>query len=259
MTTTQDQGSTDRFGYEWSNYTEIIPEYEGQFLKWVSPLTKEDFKGKSVLDGGCGIGRNSYWPLTYGASSVTAFDFDTRTVEVARKNLSTYPNAKVEYNSLYEINFDKQFDIAFSIGVIHHLEFPRRAVENLVRAVKPGGRVLIWVYGYETNEWIVRYINPIRRVTSKLPIWVTHLLSNLFTVPLYLYVKLIPQRHAYMKQISKFKFWHTRSIVFDQLLPKIANYWKREEALALFDGLAVSDLAAYQVNENSWTVVGTKA
>jgi len=173
--------------------------------------------------------------------------------------LSTYPNAKVEYNSLYEINFDKQFDIAFSIGVIHHLEFPRRAVENLVRAVKPGGRVLIWVYGYETNEWIVRYINPIRRVTSKLPIWVTHLLSNLFTVPLYLYVKLIPQRHAYMKQISKFKFWHTRSIVFDQLLPKIANYWKREEALALFDGLAVSDLAAYQVNENSWTVVGTKA
>ncbi len=258
MTKTQDQGSTDRFGYEWSNYTEIIPEYELQFLKWVAPLTKEDFKDKAVLDGGCGIGRNSYWPLTYGASAVTAFDFDTRTVEVARKNLSNYPNATIEYNSLYEIPYENKFDIAFSIGVIHHLEFPRRAVKNLVRAVKPGGKVLIWVYGYESNEWIVRYINPIRLVTSKLPIWVTHLLSNLFTIPLYLYVKLIPQRHAYMKQIAKFKFWHIRSIVFDQLLPKIANYWKREEAMALFDGLSVRDVTAYQVNENSWTVIGTK-
>ncbi len=253
-----DKGSTDRFGYEWSSYTEIIPEYEGQFLKWVYPLEPQDFKNKSVLDGGCGIGRNSYWPLTYGASSVTAFDFDPRTVEVARKNLAEFSNAKVEYNSLYEIDYKDQFDIAFSIGVIHHLEFPKRAVEALSKAVRPGGKLLIWVYGYESNEWIVRYINPIRVITSKLPIAFTHLLSNLFTVPLYFWVRLVPQRHAYMKQISKFKFWHLRSIVFDQLLPKIANYWTKDEALELFSGLGLKDISAHQVNQNSWTVIGTK-
>lgn len=121
-------GSTDRFGYEWNKYSKIIPEYEIQFLKWVFPLKKTDFKGKAVLDAGCGMGRNSYWLLTYGAKKVLAFDFDKRTVEAARKNLSKFTNAKVEFNSIYDIKFENEFDVAFSIGVIHHLQFPRKAV-----------------------------------------------------------------------------------------------------------------------------------
>ncbi len=253
-----DKGSTDRFAYEWSTYTEIIPDYEEQFLKWVYPLQATDFQDRDILDAGCGIGRNSYWPLRYGARSATAFDYDTRTVEVARQNLSSYPNAKVTYQSIYDIDYANQFDISFSIGVIHHLEFPRKAIEALVKATKPGGKILIWVYGYETNEWIVNYINPLRRLTSKLPIEFTHALSNIFAALLYLRLRLIPSKHAYMQQISKFKFWHLRSIVFDQLLPHIAHYWTSQEALSLFDGLDISDIQAYPVNQNSWTILAIK-
>ena len=63
-------GSQERFGYEWKKYSQIIPEYEKQFLKWISPIEKKDFAGKKILDAGCGIGRNSFWPLTYGAKEV---------------------------------------------------------------------------------------------------------------------------------------------------------------------------------------------
>lgn len=253
-----DKGSTDRFGYEWTKYSEIIEDYEDQFLKWAAPFKKEDFKNKKVLDGGCGTGRNSYWPLQYGAKFVEGFDFDKGTVGVAKKNLRKFKNCKISYNSLYEIEYDEEFDIAFSIGVIHHLEKPKEAVKNLVKATKSGGKTFIWVYGYEGNEWIVKYINPIRKITSKLPVWMVSLLANAFSIPLYIYVRLIPQRHPYMGQISKFRFWHLHSIVFDQLIPKIANYWKKEEALELFAGLDVKDVKAHRVNNNSWTVVGTK-
>ncbi len=254
----KDLGSTERFGYEWKKYGKIIPKYELQFLKWVYPLKKEDFAGKKVLDAGCGIGRNSYWPLVYGAKEVIAFDYDKRTVEVAKKNLAGFKNSEVKFQSIYDLELKNKFDISFSIGVIHHLENPRLAVKKLVDAAKKGGMVLIWVYGYEGNEWIVHYINPIRKITSKLPLFITNVLSYLFSIPLYLYVQFIPQKKSYLKQLSTFKFWHLHSIVFDQLIPKIANYWRKEEAIALFEGQRLKDIRAYRVNENSWTVIGRK-
>lgn len=253
-----DKGSTERFGYEWSRYSEIIPEYEEQFLKWVYPFIKEDFAGKIILDAGCGTGRNSYWPLVYGAEKVVAFDYDQNTVSVAQKNLSHFLNFEVFYKSIYDIDYKDVFDMVFSIGVIHHLDKPRQAVQALVRAAKDNGIVLIWVYGYEGNEWIVRYINPIRKVVSRLPLFFAHLISYGLSVPLYAYLKLFNHKRPYFKQLSGFKFWHVHSIVFDQLIPKIANYWTKEEALGLFKNQGLKDIKAYRVNNNSWTIIGIK-
>ncbi len=252
-------GSTERFGYEWDTYAEIIPEYEEQFLKWVFPLQKKEFKGKKILDAGCGTGRNSNWPLKYGAKEVLAFDYDPRTVEVAKRNLLPFKNANVRWGSIYEIPEKAVFDLAFSIGVVHHLADPRKAVAELAKATKKGGKVVIWVYGYEGNEWIVRYVNPLRKITSRLPLQLVHFLSYGFSIPLYAYVKIFSSQHPYFKQLSRFKLWHTHSIVFDQLIPKIANYWKKEEARALFEEQGLKEIKTYQVNNNSWTVVGTKA
>ncbi len=251
-------GSTERFGYEWNTYSKIIPEYEEQFLKWVAPLEKKSFKGKKIIDGGCGIGRNSFWSLKYGAKEVVAFDYDARTIEVAKNNLASFHNAIVRWGSLYDIPEQGVFDISFSIGVIHHLAKPREAVAQLVKATKKGGKVLIWVYGYEGNEWIVRYINPIRKITSRLPLQIVHLLSYLFSIPLYTYIKLLKPKHPYLNQLGHFRFWHTHSIVFDQLIPKIANYWKKEEAHALFEKQGLKNITVQRVNNNSWTVIGTK-
>jgi hypothetical protein len=57
-------GSPKRFGYEWSKYSKVIPEYEMQFLRWVYPLTKEDFKGKEVLE--CRLWYRKEFILAFG-------------------------------------------------------------------------------------------------------------------------------------------------------------------------------------------------
>ena len=251
--------SEERFGYEWNKFNKIIPEYEIQFLKWVYPLQKEDFKDKTILDAGCGIGRNSYWPLKYGAQKVVAFDFDRRTVDVARKNLSQFKNVEVIYQSIYGIAYENEFDSVFSIGVIHHLEKPEEAIKNLVRALKPGGKLLIWVYAREGNEWIIKYVNSLRKfLFSRLPPALTNLLAYPFSIPLFLYLKIFPHSRPYFKQLAVFRFWHVHSIVFDQLLPKIANYWSRDEALNLLKDKGLKDIEIYSMNNNSWTLFGTK-
>ena len=153
-------GSPDRFGYEWDRYSEIRPDYEEQFRRWTVHLPPDDWRGKIFLDVGCGTGRNSYWPMTYGAAGGKAIDVDEASLAVARRNLGPFATMKVEEKSAYEIGESDAYDIVFSIGVIHHLQFPERALAAMARAAKPGGRVLIWVYGYENNEWIVRFFDP---------------------------------------------------------------------------------------------------
>ncbi len=145
-------GSPDRFGHSWNIFKEILPVHEKQFLRWTVGLDKADWRGKKFLDVGCGIGRNSYWPFIYAAKSGLSIDIDERTLAVARNNLAQFEGATVENRSAYDIGESNQFDIAFSIGVIHHLENPAAAVVEMVKAVKPGGKLLVWLYGYEITN-----------------------------------------------------------------------------------------------------------
>lgn len=254
------KGSPDRFGYEWSKYCKILPIYQEQFDLWTSPLIKKsDWKDKFFLDVGCGIGRNSFWPLTYGASEAFCIDVDNRTLECAKANLKKFSNVSVINRSAYQINENNKFDIAFSIGVIHHLEDPKLAISNMVKAVKPGGKVLIWVYGYENNEWVVKYFNPLRKfLFSRLPISIVHFLSIFPTFLLYIFVRVTKGKTEYMNLIRKFSFSHLRSIVFDQMLPKIANYYKEDEAKDLMESAGLINIKTNWVNEMSWSVMGKK-
>lgn len=251
--------SADRFGFEWATYNYILPEYEQQFLKWIRPLTKDSFRDKTVLDAGCGMGRNSYWPLLYGAKSLVAFDYDERSVASARNTLRPFSHTRVMFGDIETFSMPETFDIVFSIGVIHHLRRPAVALRNLLTMVKPGGTLLIWVYGYEGNEWIVRFVNPVRKLlTSRLPLRLVHILSYVASVPLYAYVKLASPKSSYLKQLKTFSFKHTHSIVFDQLIPEVANYWKKDEAYALLASMPeLMNVEIHRIND-SWTVRGVK-
>ena len=252
--------SERRFGYEWDKYHWLSENYEKQFLNWTSPLSADDWRGKDILDAGCGMGRNSYWPLRWGAKSVTAFDHDERSVARATETLRKFPNAVVLYKSIYDIDWKKDFDIAFSIGVIHHLRDPKTALTRMVDALRPGGRLLVWVYSYEGNEWIVRIVDPIRiHVTSKLPPAMVHFLSYFCSVPLYCFVKIFRGPSEYFRQLATFDFWHIHSIVFDQLIPDVAHYWTRAEVRSLVDGLDLAEVAVEPPpNRSGWILTATK-
>ncbi len=253
------KGSPDRFGHSWNIYNEILPIHEEQFLRWTTGIEKSWWKGKTVLDVGCGIGRNSYWPLTYGAKESLSIDVDERTLAAAKRNLSTYSNAQVVHRSAYEINETDRFDMVFSIGVIHHLANPELAVANMVKAAKPGGKVLVWLYGYENNEWIVKYFNPMRKALfSKMPLAFVHTLSLPLTGLLWLTIRAGMGKSEYFKMLKGFSFNHLRAIVYDHMLPEIALYYTRTEAQHLLKAAGLNHVETNPVNDISWAVIGTK-
>jgi SAM-dependent methyltransferase len=252
-------GSSDRFGYEWNAYAEILPEHEAQFCGWTIHMSPQDWRGKSFLDVGCGMGRNSYWPMTYAAREGCAVDIDDRSLAIARRNLARFPTMRVERSSAYDLPFADRFDIVFAIGVIHHLEEPERALQRMARAVKPGGRVLIWVYGREGNRWLFALLNPLRRAFfSRMPIALVHHLSLYPAALLWLLLKLGLRPIEYFRLLARFRFAHLRAIVFDQMLPRIAHYWSRETVMALMVAAGLEDIRIAPVNEMSWSAIGRR-
>jgi SAM-dependent methyltransferase len=254
-----DAGSPERFGYEWHKYSQLLPEHEEQFRRWTMPLKPEDWRGVTFLDVGCGMGRNSYWPMTYRAAGGLAIDVDRRSLAVARRTLSGFPAVRVERRSAYEIGCRDEFDIVFSIGVIHHLQYPERALAGMTTAAKPGGRILIWVYGLENNRWIVCLLDPVRKALfSRLPIAFVHHLSLYLAAPLWVLLRLGFGRLAYFRLLRGFNFPHLRSIVFDQMLPKIAHYWPRATVERMLLDQGLQEVRLTWVNEVSWCAIGTK-
>lgn len=252
-------GSAERFGYEWDEYAELRPEYEEQFRRWTVLLPPAEWKDKSFLDVGCGMGRNAYWAASWGASEGLAIDIDERSLASARKTLATFPQVVVEKRSAYEIQEHNRFDIVFSIGVIHHLADPAAALRSMFEAARPGGRILIWVYGLENNRWIVTILNPLRKAFfSKLPIRLVHHLSLYPASVLWLALQLGVGRIAYFKLIRQWTFRQLRSVVFDQMLPRIANYWSRQDVERLMRESGVHQVELSWVNEMSWCALGTK-
>jgi SAM-dependent methyltransferase len=252
-------GSPDRFGYEWERYSGVDPRYEEQFRRWMPFFTPADWFGKRFLDLGCGMGRNSLWPLTYGAAGGAAVDIDDRSLEAARKTLASYPALEVRRCSAYELPWKDEFDIAFSIGVVHHLEFPEAALSAMTYATRPGGWVAIWVYGRENNGWLLWALNPARKLFfSWMPISWVHFLSVFPTALLWVILRCGLNQIAYFRLLRTFSFAHLRSIVFDQMLPRISNYWRQNEVEALMRKAGLADIELRWVNQMSWSARGRK-
>lgn len=257
--------TSKRFGFEWDRYQALYPHYEEQFRGWVAPLLPVDFEGRDVLDAGCGMGRNARWAAGYGARSVCAVDYAELAVDAARAGLADLPSVRVERQSLYALDYEAAFDLAFSVGVIHHLEFPERALARLHRALRPGGRLVVWLYGFEGNEVWVRFFRAVHPVLKRLPPALVHALAYLVSAPIWVGLKLRVHRllrmgnGRYLDAVARFPFAHLHKIVFDQLLPDIARYYRRDEVEALF---AQQEWARVEIHHNrgySWTVVCERA
>jgi len=254
-TKTQPIDTSKRFGFQWDRYRELTSHFRAQFVQWIAPFDPIDLCDLDVLDAGCGMGRNAYWAAEFGARSVTAVDASELAVESARAVLAGVPGVSVRCESIYDLRDRDCYDVCLSIGVIHHLEFPRRALEQLLAALRPGGTLVVWLYGHEGNELWVRFFQLFHPLLRRLPPRFLHAFAHLFALPLFAVVKLPFFRSEYLKSLTRHPYPHVQLIVLDQLVPDIARYYKRAEVETLFEGLPVSSCAIHHNRGYSWTVI----
>ncbi|MFQ5887595.1 MAG: methyltransferase domain-containing protein, partial [Candidatus Hydrothermarchaeales archaeon] len=185
VTDIEEKSTAKRFGYEWKKFPELSSAYERQFLDWISPIDRDFFEGKMVLDAGCGKGRHVYLASHFGAKMVVGMDV-SEAIRVAYANTKDLPNVHLIQADIYHPPLKKAFDYIYSIGVLHHLSKPEDGFRALRGLLKPGGTISIWVYGREGNGWIVHFVNPLRRfLTSKMPLSILQMMSFPMAFSLY--------------------------------------------------------------------------
>jgi SAM-dependent methyltransferase len=263
---TEDQKATaDAFGYEWTHYSALTEADRREFLAWIAPVTPPDFEGRVVLDAGCGKGRHIYLSAQFKARTVVGVDL-SNAVEAAYRNTRELPNVHVVQADIANLPFADPFDLAYSIGVLHHLPAPKEGFVALASHVKPGGRIVAWVYGKEGNLWIEKLVDPVRKnITSRLPRFITRCLSFVPAVVLYAGLKLLYRpavRMAWLKRllpysdylcsISGYSFAENFWNVFDQLVAPTAYYHSQEEVIDWFRTIQGEQVTISRHNSNSW-------
>ncbi|MGA2592246.1 MAG: methyltransferase domain-containing protein [Bryobacteraceae bacterium] len=266
------RATADAFGYEWTNYFQLTPADRLEFLDWIRPLTADDFVDRVVLDGGCGKGRHIYLASQFGARQVVGIDLSDA-VESAFQNTRRLPNVHVIQADIFNLPFASPFDLVYSIGVLHHLPDPKQGFLSLAGHVRPGGRISIWVYGKEGNDWIANYVDPVRiNITSRMPKLATRALSFVLSLPLYAALKLVygPAQRIprlarlkswlpyapYLCAISNYSFAENFWNVFDHLVAPTAFYHSRDEVEDWFATAGLNEGAISRRNNNSWRGTG---
>jgi len=260
------------FGWQWQRFTQTDDKYAQQFLGWIAPVRPEFFKNMVVLEGGCGKGRHTQLAAQWGAREVIGVDLSAA-VETAFAATRDVANAHIVQADIYSLPFGRLFDYAFSVGVLHHLPDPQGGFRSLASKVKPNGHISAWVYGAENNEWITRWVNPLRqRLTSRInPDLLLHL-SKVPTAILFAATKLIygPLNRStggasvashlfyndYLSAIAPFGWREQHTIVFDHLVAPTAFYISREEFAQWWCDIGAREVDISWHNCNSWRGFG---
>lgn len=190
----EEDAYADAFAIEWTEFrTAHLKRYTGldyldeQFQDCVDfPL--ERLEGKLVLDAGAGTGRFSEVVLSHGGR-VIAVDL-SRAIDAAFLNLRDSDDIHFLQADIFKLPFRREaFDFVYSWGVLHHTPDPPAAFRQLPRLVRPGGKLMTFVYA-NYNKPYLAVTEFYRKFTKRLP---KRLLLKLcyIAVPLY-YVSRIP-------------------------------------------------------------------
>lgn len=270
-----DQRTADAFATSWNNLPLGSVYTRDQFEDWMAPLAAADFLGRDVLELGCGNGSLLVHSAAWRPRHLVGVDLGS-SVDTARANLQCAgaQNAEVRQADLTTFASDG-FDIVYCIGVLHHLKEPETGFRAVLRNVRPGGRFHCWVYAREGNGVIIALVDPIRKLASRLPWWLTkYAVATPLAVPFYLYAKLLravignrPARwravplRDYCLWIAPREFAFFRHVAFDQLVTPQTAYISKEEIARWLDAApGIEPGSTYIIfrNGNSWKFGGQR-
>jgi SAM-dependent methyltransferase len=166
------------YGFQWNRFRILRSDEDRATFHNRTGLSEGDLAGKVVLDGGCGMGR--YLRIAAGLGPRAAIGLDLSQAVIAAAELTEHlPSAAIVRGDLLRLPFPPaSFDHIYSIGVLDHTPDPRKAFLGLASLLKPGGRIVIWVYPRE-RPVVESIMNIQRAVSTRLPLRLLTGLSRL--------------------------------------------------------------------------------
>lgn len=127
--------------------------------EWMDEIVHfERFRGKKVLEIGCGAGYDAYQFCHHGAL-YTGIDLTPDNPLIAKKHLSYFNyDATFLEMDVEELNLQDTYDFVFSFGVLHHTPNIVQALKNIRCVLKNNGEAQIIVYHKNSIFYILSMI-----------------------------------------------------------------------------------------------------
>jgi len=249
---------------EWHEQWSMLKDDELFLFKdWIHPNTLEHFKGKDSLECGCGGGQHSGYVAPY-AKHHTAVDLNTS--DLAKERNKHFSNISFVEADIAKMDLQQEFDIVFSIGVVHHTDDPDATVRNMAKHTKKGGRMIVWVYSKEGNWMVEHLVEPIRRTFLKnMSKQYLLTLSKIITALMYptVYtIYLLPLRclpfYDYFQNFRRLSFYRNTLNVFDKLNAPQVDFIRYERIKEWFPESEFENVHISAYKGVSWRGSGTK-
>jgi SAM-dependent methyltransferase len=235
------------------------------FSDALGPLLRPaDFAGARVADLGSGVGRIVRMLMAAGATHVTALE-PSQGVQALRRNVAEFGDrVRVLHAPGEALPADLGLDFVTAIGVIQFIPDPGPVLRAARAALRPGGRLVVWVYSAEGNRFYHVLVGALRAVTTRLPHAALDALCTALTVALDVYTLVcrvlpLPLRDYLLNVLSKCTFEKRKYTIYDQLNPTYVRYYTRIELVALLEDCGFDDVHVHDRRGYSWTAVARRS
>src|SRR5688572_16900375 len=270
-----DSRTAAAFASSWNNLPAGSVYTRSQFEDWLAPLTRRDVEGRAVLELGCGNGSLLVHMAAWNPARLVGVDLGDSIISATQNLRATgHPDAQIIKADLVDFRSDG-LDVVYCIGVLHHLLEPRAGFRSVIANTRAGGAFHCWVYAREGNAVVRMVVEPTRRITSRLPWWLTkYFVATPLVAPYFLYAKTISMLarvpsaravlrrlplHDYSLWIAQRDFPFFRHVAFDQLVTPQTRYISRAEVeqwLASEPSIDPASTYIIMRNGNSWKFGG---
>ncbi len=227
--------------------------------EWHIPIAA-DFKsarGLKVLEIGCGLGTDGAQFAQAGAD-YTGVDLTEAAVDLARKRFEMFGlPGNFQTADAEQLEFaDETFDIVYSHGVLHHTPETRKAIREVHRVLRPGGRAVVMLYHRDSYNYRVN-ISMLRRAGAHLLRWnsgvkLAHLITGEPLDSLREHAKrLKTEKESYLSP-DEFLSQNT-----DGAGNPLARVYSRAEAHSLFEDFSTVEVRTYFLNKRWLPLIGS--
>lgn len=103
-------------------------------------LEELSWKGKTVLDVGCGTGETAYHIAKRGAKRVVGLDYSAEAIAVARE---TYRHKNLFFEKRDVKDLREKFDVIIAMGTLEHIDDPFSLLKKFKTMLNFGGSIIV--------------------------------------------------------------------------------------------------------------------